>query len=147
MIEINITNDYGKRISFHDAPIKKILKNLLDSQDIIAAKISVILSNKLLLNKLKKNYFNVDQFTDVIAFNLEDKNASIDGEIYISIDDVLSNSVKYEQSFNLEFKRVLIHGTLYLMGFEDDSDEEKNIMTKLEDKYLRINKHNVISHI
>ena len=39
-----------------------------------------------------QKYFNVDQYTDVIAFNLEDENKQIEGEIYISIDDVLENS-------------------------------------------------------
>ena len=61
---------------------------------IIILFILIILSNKLLLNKLKKDYFNVNQSTDVIAFNLEDEKAPIDGEIYISIDDVLHNAVE-----------------------------------------------------
>ena len=100
---------------------------------------------RFLLNKLKKNYFNVDQFTDVIAFNLEDENESIDGEIYISIDDVLNNADKYEQSFNLEFKRVLIHGALHLLGFEDNTDEKKSIMTKLENKYMALDNEDIIS--
>ena len=45
--------------------------------------LSIILSNKNLLNKLKKDYFNLDQYTDVIVFNLENENEPIDGEIYI----------------------------------------------------------------
>ena len=121
------------------------MKNLFKNQKISEAKISIILSNKFLLNKLKKNYFNVDQFTDVIAFNLEDENESIDGEIYISIDDVLNNADKYEQSFNLEFKRVLIHGALHLLGFEDNTHEKKSIMTKLENKYMALDNEDIIS--
>ena len=71
--------------------------------------VHIILSNKVLLNKMKIDYFNVNQYTDVIAFNLSDKNKSIDGEIYISIDDVLENSMEFKQTFNNEFIRVLIH--------------------------------------
>ena len=95
--------------------------------------------------KLKKNYFNADQFTDVIAFNLENENEPIDGEIYISIDDVLDNANKYEQSFNLEFKRVLIHGALHLLGFEDNTNEKKTIMTKLEDQYMSLDNKDLIT--
>ena len=145
MIETNIINDYGDKISLHKIFIKKILKNLFKNQKISEAKISIILSNKFLLNKLKKNYFNVDQFTDVIAFNLEDENEPIDGEVYISIDDVLDNANKYEESFNLEFKRVLIHGTLHLLGFEDNTNEKKSIMTKLEDQYMSLDNKDLIT--
>ena len=145
MLHINIINDYGDNISLHKILIKKTLESLFKDQKILEAKLSIVLSNKFLLNKLKKNYFNVDQFTDVIAFNLEDKNQPIDGEVYISIDDVLDNAHKYEQSFNLEFKRVLIHGTLHLLGFEDNTDEKKHIMTKLEDKYMALDNENIIS--
>ena len=145
MVQINIINDYGDNIFLHKILIKKILEDLFGDQKISKAKISIILSNKFLLNKLKKNYFNADQFTDVIAFNLEDENDPIDGEIYISIDDVLDNADKYQQSFNLEFKRVLIHGTLHLLGFEDNTDKKKSIMTKLEDKYMVLNHKDIIS--
>ena len=145
MADINIINDYGDTISPHKHFIQEILENLLKKQKKSEAKISIILSNKFLLNKLKKNYFNADQFTDVIAFNLEDENQPIDGEVYISIDDVLDNAQKYKQSFNLEFKRVLIHGVLHLLGFEDNTDEKKSIMTKLENEYMALDTEDIIS--
>ena len=147
MIHINIINDYGDNISPNKILIKKTLENLFKDQKISEAKVSIIISNKFLLNKLKKNYFNTDQFTDVIAFNLEDKDAPIDGEVYISIDDVIDNANKYQQSFNLEFKRVLIHGTLHLLGFEDSTTTKKYIMTKLEDKYMDLDNKDIISII
>ena len=53
--------------------------------------------------------------TDVIAFNLEDKNEPLEGEIYISIDDIIENAKKYKVSVNEGVKRVLIHGTLHLL--------------------------------
>ena len=145
MVYINIINDYGDNISPHKTCIKETLENLFKDQKKSEAKVSIILSNKFLLNKLKKNYFNADQFTDVIAFNLENENEPIDGEVYISIDDVLDNAHRYKESFNLEFKRVLIHGILHLLGFEDNTNENKTIMTKLEDKYIALNNEDIIS--
>ena len=147
MIDITVINDYGDTISVNDLLIKKNLENLFQEQQVSDAKVSIILSNKFLLNQLKKNYFKVDQFTDVITFNLEDENDPIDGEVYISIDDVLDNAKKYEQSFNLEFKRVLVHGTLHLLGFEDNTKENKSIMTQLENKYIALDDENIISII
>jgi len=132
VIDINIINDYGNKISFKTKLIKNLIENLLFKHDVLDAKIAIILSNKILLNKLKKDYFNLNHFTDVIAFNLEQEGNPLDGEIYISIDDVLENSKQYKVTFNDEFKRVMIHGILHLLGFEDETNKQKNEMTELE---------------
>ena len=71
MIDINIINDYGNKISFKTKLINRLIENLLFKHDILDAKISIILSNKILLNKLKKDYFNLNHFTDVQDLTLE----------------------------------------------------------------------------
>ena len=135
-MKLNIINDYNPKLTYNLNSFKKITKKILNDFNVKDINLSIILSNKNLLNKLKKDYFNLDHFTDVIVFNLEDENEDIDGEIYISIDDVLSNSKKYLKTFDNEFKRVLIHGILHLLGFEDSNKKQKQEMTKLEEKYI-----------
>ena len=144
MIDINIINDYGNKISFKTKLINKLIENLLFKHDTLDAKISIILSNKILLNKLKKDYFNLNHFTDVIAFNLEQEGNPLDGEIYISIDDVLENSKQYKVTFNDEFKRVMIHGILHLLGFEDKTNKQKNEMSELENINMRFISEEII---
>ena len=61
----------------------------------------------------------------------------IDGEIYISWDRILDNSKSLEISHHIEFKRILIHGVLHLIGYDDQTEIEKSQMTKLEDKYIQ----------
>ena len=136
MDSIQIINDYGKTLFYKNSEIYLLIDNLFINQKIKFKNISIILSNKKLLNKLKKDYFKLDQFTDVIAFNLEEENELIDGEIYISIDDVYENSKLYSESFNNEFKRVLIHGILHLLGYDDKEDKDIKKMRRLEKKYL-----------
>ena len=138
MIDISILNDYNKNISFNSSSIETIIKKILSKYNISDASISIILSNKTLLNKLKKDYFNLNHFTDVIAFNLEEKGESLDGEVYISIDDVSENSKEYRVDFNDEFKRVIIHGVLHLIGFEDNTKQAKKEMTTLENSYMTL---------
>ena len=145
MIDINILNDYSGFLCYNDDSIKKISKKVLTSEKCHEGKVSIILSNKKYLNKLKKKYFNLDVFTDVIAFNLEDKNDCLDGEIYISIDDVKENAKIYSNSFNNEFSRILIHGILHLVGYDDDNEKEKKIMKNLEDKYLCFSNEQLVS--
>tara|TARA_B100001758_G_C18361638_1_gene586100 strand:- start:719 stop:1165 length:447 start_codon:yes stop_codon:yes gene_type:complete len=144
VIDISILNDYNKNISFNSSSIETIIKKILSKYNISDASISIILSNKTLLNKLKKDYFNLNHFTDVIAFNLEEKGESLDGEVYISIDDVSENSKEYRVDFNDEFKRVIIHGVLHLIGFEDNTKQAKKEMTTLENSYMTFIKEKLI---
>ena len=90
-----------------------------------------------LISDLKKQYFQVDQWTDVIAFRLNAYDQSeVEGEIYISLNRVSENSKKFKQGFEKELKRVIIHGLLHLLGYDDQTPEEKEAMTRLEDHYL-----------
>ena len=136
MKQIKIYNDYNSKFLFNSAKIKSLILNVFEEKQIKLIELSIILTNNISLSKLKKKYFNVHQFTDVIAFNLSDEKDCIEGEIYISIDDVKENSEKFDQKFDIEFKRVLIHGVLHILGFEDASDKEKKNMRNIENKYL-----------
>jgi len=144
VIDIKVLNDYSPSISYNPKDIENLSKKVLKSEGCNDGNISFILSDKKYLNQLKKKYFDIDVFTDVIAFNLEDENDCLEGEIYISIDDVKENAKIYSNSFNKEFSRVLIHGILHLVGYNDSNEKEKEIMTDLENKYLLIAKDELI---
>ena len=70
------------------------------------------------------------------SFNLEEKGEPLEGEIYISLDRVLDNAQTYKQDFIIECKRVIIHSCLHLLGYNDESPEDKIKMTQLEETYL-----------
>jgi len=144
VIDINIINDYGNKLSFKNQLINSLIEYILSKYNVLDAQISIIISNKTLLNKLKKDYFSLNHFTDVIAFNLENDGEPLDGEIYISIDDVLDNSKQYKVTFNNEFKRIIIHGILHLLGFEDETEQDKNKMTELENINMRFISEEII---
>ena len=91
------------------------------------------------LSNLKKKYFNKNQYTDVITFQMsEDSDKSLDGEIYISLDRALENSKIYKEPYEKEIIRLVIHGCLHLIGFNDQSLKEKQDMTKMENKFLTL---------
>jgi len=136
VIDIEVTNDYNSNLSYDRKSIKYLFEQVFNKENIHSAKLSLILSDRKYLNKLKKEYFGLDYFTDVIAFNLNEKNENINGEIYVSIDDVILNSKQFNESINQEFKRIIIHGLLHVIGYNDDTDKNKNNMTKLENKYM-----------
>tara|TARA_B100000941_G_scaffold195164_1_gene141390 strand:+ start:10013 stop:10462 length:450 start_codon:yes stop_codon:yes gene_type:complete len=146
VFDINIINNFNDDISIENKSIQTLIEELLTEHKIPQGSVSIILSNKMLLNKLKMDYFGLNQFTDVITFNLEDENEPLEGEIYISIDDIIENAKIFEVSINEEFKRVLIHGVLHLIGFEDKNKILKDKMTKLENNYMSIFKYDIISY-
>ena len=145
MISVTIHNDFDDKLKINKDAICKLSTEVFKREKFNNSQIDIILTDKKFLNSLKKKYFNMDVFTDVMAFNLgDDKN--IDGEIYISIDDVLENSKLFSKTFNDEFKRVIIHGILHLCGYDDRTKKEKDNMTLLEEKYLLLSNIVLISN-
>ena len=138
MIHIEIINDYNSNLLISTIKIKQLYRSILKLEKIKNAELSLILSNRIFLNKLKIKYFNKNHFTDVIAFNLNNKGDDIIGEIYVSIDDVNYNSKKFKITFDNEFKRIIIHGLLHIIGYEDNNVENKKEMTKLENIYMNL---------
>ena len=144
MRQVKIYNDYDPKFLYNSESIKKLILNVFEKK-VKLIELSIILTNNISLSKLKKKYFNVNQFTDVIAFNLSDEKDCIEGEIYISIDDVKENAKIYSESFENEFKRVIIHGGLHLMGFDDSTEYEKQTMKNLENIFLNKFKESIIN--
>ena len=145
MISVTIHNDFDDKLKINKDAICKLSTEVFKREKFNNSQIDIILTDKKFLNSLKKKYFNMDVFTDVMAFNLgDDKN--IDGEIYISIDDVFENSKLFSKTFNDEFKRIIIHGILHLCGYDDKTKKEKDNMTLLEEKYLLLSNIVLISN-
>ena len=119
--------------------ISKIVDNIFINEKKLYQSISIILEDDDFLKNLKNQYFNQDMYTDVISFNLEDSGQPIDGEIYISLPRVNDNSSSYSNNLNIEFKRIIIHGLLHLVGYDDRTDKEKEKMTNLENQYIKLN--------
>ena len=86
---------------------------------------------KLNNNALKHNYY-----TDIITFELNNKNENIEGDIYISVDRVKENAKILKESFTDELHRVIIHGVLHLCGYKDKSSKESKKMREKENYYL-----------
>ena len=119
--------------------VKEIAEFLLKDKCIKNAKLSFIFCSDDLLSKLKKRYFGVDQLTDVITFDLsEDVDNLLEAEIYISLKQARINAKKYQQTFNDEVARLIIHGLLHLLGLNDQTSSESVEMKKSENQYLKM---------
>ena len=117
--------------------LETIVTSILNVKSIGDGEISFIFGTDELLADLKKKYFLKDQFTDVIAFRLNDYNKSnVEGEIYISLPRARDNAGNFNEPYEKEVSRLIIHGCLHLLGFNDESKKEKKEMTKMENDLL-----------
>jgi rRNA maturation RNase YbeY len=88
------------------------------------------------LKNLNNRYLGRDYFTDVISFNDSVDNI-LNGNIAISIERVLDNSKKFNVPFQDELLRVMVHGLLHFMGYDDSSVDEAKVIRKKEDDNLK----------
>ena len=118
-------------------PLQQALETVLAGEKRVASSITIILLTNDALRAMKAEHFGMDWFTDIIAFNMNEANESeIEGELYLSPEQIRLNAGEYGVSFTQEFLRVVLHGCLHLCGYEDSTPTEKNQMRALEDKYL-----------
>lgn len=135
------------KISFFNEEISFALKNknhlrfwidaALQNEQSFKYLINYIFCNDNYLYNLNIKYLDHDTFTDIITFDYSDE-ACTSGDIYISVDRVKENSLKFNTSFNSELCRVMIHGILHLCGYKDKTRMEKKLMTEKEDYYLSL---------
>ena len=85
---------------------------------------------------MNKQYLDHDTYTDVITFDNAEEPKTIVGDIFISVDRVRENATDLNHLFTNELCRVMIHGTLHLLGYPDKTKAAKSIMTGKEDHYL-----------
>ena len=136
MININIESDPKFKNPNHSI-MSSLISYVMDSEGICEADLSFVFGNDKLLNNLKKQFFQKDHFTDVIAFRLNDYDEeNVEGEVYISLPRAKANAKKFDQPYNKEIARLIIHGSLHLLGYTDSSKKDKTEMTKKEDIYL-----------
>ena len=144
MINVQIETDQ-KLVKLKEKSILKLVSVVMKSEDIKTAEILLIFTMDNVLMELKKKYFNQEHYTDVIAFRLNDYDEDeVEGEIYISVHQVSKNAKQYNQAFNKELSRIIIHGSLHLLNYKDKTPQEKIKMTEREDYFLnKINWENI----
>ena len=87
--------------------------------------------------EMNKKFLKHDYYTDVITFG-DIKDKKISGDIAISIERVLDNSKTYAVEFEDELKRVMAHGLLHIMGYDDRKSNDKSVMSEKENKAIKM---------
>ena len=115
--------------------IKSWLLSVAEEEDYKFNFLNYIFTSDSSLLKLNQDYLSHNTLTDIITFDLSD-DLHTGGDIFISIDRVKENSIKFVSSFEEELLRVMVHGLLHLIGYKDKTGPQKKIMRSKENFYL-----------
>lgn len=102
--------------------------------------ISIIFCSDNYILDINRKYLGHDYFTDIITFDYCSGNM-LSGDLFISVDSVKENSVEYGTEFEDELNRVIVHGILHLIGYDDHTEEDVKVMREKENYYLDLRKH------
>ncbi len=86
---------------------------------------------------MNQQYLNHNTLTDIITFDLGESESELIGEIYISVERVKENAIKFETTYPDELHRVIFHGALHLCGFKDKKEADQKIMRQMENSCLK----------
>ena len=129
---------FNSETSFTLKNHKKLVKwigDVISSEGFQVGEINYIFCNDSYLNKINQEFLNHDTFTDIISFDYT-LGKEVGGDIFISTERVLENAEKFNEVFENELYRVMIHGILHFMGYKDKTKKEKTLMRTKEDENI-----------
>lgn len=111
------------------------LKMVAGSEIKTLGDISIIFCSDNYILDVNLRYLHHDYFTDVITFDYCEGD-KLSGDLFISVDSVRENAIEFGTEFDEELHRVIVHGLLHLIGYDDHTPEEQKVMRAKEDYYL-----------
>jgi probable rRNA maturation factor len=140
MASINFFTEDVKFKVRNPRSVKTWIKRAIDQEGKTLKQLNYIFCSDKHLLTINRDYLNHHSLTDIITFDNSENNGWIEGDVFISVDRVLENSIGYNVEFDEELHRVMIHGALHLVGYADKSKPQKAQMRKKEDAYLSLRK-------
>jgi len=115
---------------------KAWLKNVAHTEGFKVGELNYIFCSDNYLLDINQKYLGHDTLTDIITFDHSEIPTMIEGDIFISIDRVRENAVKFDTKSS-ELKRVMVHGLLHLIGYKDKDKAQKELMRSKENEHLK----------
>jgi rRNA maturation RNase YbeY len=133
--KINFFTEDIKYILRDKIAIRKWLIDVASNEGCKIEEVNIIFCSDAYLSEYNKRYLKHTSLTDIITFD-SSEGKMISGDIFISIERVCENAIKFKVAENQELKRVMIHGILHLCGYKDKTASDRKKMREKEDKYM-----------
>lgn len=134
--QVEIENPYRFDLPNNEALVNGVKQIIRKEKNQDAYSISIVFVDNPFIIRLNKRYFDKSTPTDVISFNYQEQR--LEGEIYISVEQAASQAHQYDCTLEEELCRLIVHGTLHLLNYTDNSAQDEEKMSELEDKYLNL---------
>lgn len=118
--------------------LKLFLEKMVRKEGRLVRNMNVVFCSDDALLEINRQFLNHDYYTDIITFPLSKIDEPVDAELYISIDRIRENAKTAGISFKNELHRVIFHGCLHLVGYNDKSSQQIKTIRERENKYLRL---------
>ena len=122
---------------FHPEFFGLWLKDVIDLEEKLLGSLSYIFCSDDYLLDMNKKFLKHDYYTDIITFNYNEGD-SLNGDMFISLDRIKDNAMVLGVSSFDELCRVMVHGVLHLIGYNDKTDEEQYLMSLKENEMLKL---------
>ncbi|MBO6621288.1 MAG: rRNA maturation RNase YbeY [Balneola sp.] len=117
---------------------RKVFEFVAQHEKVIFELVELAYVDEQEIIRINKEFLKRDYITDIISFRYDedDSNTKIEGTLYCCLSRIIDQAKEFNQTSEKECLRILIHGLLHLIGYEDQSEAEKEEMTNLENLYL-----------
>lgn len=132
---LSVTSNQNYRVN--KAEVHRLVFKIKKELNFVIAPVNINFITSEEIISINKTFLKHDYSTDIITFNYSEENYTLDGEIFISLDDAYENSKKYKVSLDEEVVRLVIHGFLHLVGYDDILKEDQRIMKKEENRLVK----------
>jgi probable rRNA maturation factor len=122
----------------NESKVKEWLFEIISENSFEVESLNYIFCSDEYLHQMNVDYLDHDTLTDVITFDNSDIEGVIEGDVFISIDRIVDNAATFNTSTEKELHRVMAHGLLHLLGFDDKTAEKQAIMRSKEEKCLAL---------
>lgn len=126
-----------KKIDFKKSLIRKIILKLVEELHFSIESMNVSFVDKKEMVELNSHHLNHHFSTDILTFNYSGSNTALDGEIIISYYDAIENATRYQITPQEEYLRLIIHGILHLLGYDDQNKNDKIKMKRKETSLVK----------
>lgn len=127
---------YSQDSTINKKAVHKLISSLKKEFNLSVSFLSISFIYSKALLEINKEYLKHDYETDVITFNYSKKKREVDGEILISFEEAKRNAKKFNVTYGKELNRLVVHGMLHLLNFDDNNKKNKNIMKRMENKLI-----------
>jgi len=137
MIRVEIANRQ-KSLPIDQPRLRKAVKQVLQGEGIGAATISLAVVDDPTIHELNRRFLQHDYATDVLSFTFERTENSVDGEVIVSSDTAIRLASELDGAPEEELLLYIVHGTLHLVGYDDQSEPDQTRMRERERHYLNL---------